>query len=429
MLSIAAALLALASPAVGSSGPAQQSPLVVQVNYDAARQPSDPDYDETLLNLVYPAGSGPLSMGFEARPLPLQVMLRGGNSNKFGPGELDYDTQTFVASSAGMVAAQPNLPVVGPGEQFRDSARSGALCIQFLRANAAEYNLDPERVLLVGRSFGGIAAYSIALEYDLAQPTSSDPVLQQSSYPQWLSIRITTSSLNCFSENVDNWATTLGVFFFPGQAFAESTESQRLLDSPIWWMLNPRQYGRTSTPPIGIVGSESHADVCDTNTDVHSGLFMDLMWDAMEENARATGDRDAFERSRRIDKDVYEEPSGQIVLWAAEQMSDTWGGLYLTPAVGQAGGDVTYSAYGALPGAPVTFFSGTQAGNFPIGGCPELLGEIVDFATLGTATANAAGIAVLVAPAAAGLVGQRRLLHAVDLTNCEASNVWSQLYQ
>jgi hypothetical protein len=169
--------------------------------------------------------------------------------------------------------------------------------------------------------------------------------------------------------------------------------------------------------------------VCDTNTDVHSGLFLDLMWDAMEELARRTGERGWFEDSRRIDKATYQEPSGQIVLWAAERIADTWGGLFLTPASGAAGGTVVYTVYGALPGAPVSFFSGTEAGTFAIQACPELEGQITDFVTLGTVAADAAGIAVLALPTDAALAGQRRLIHAVDLTNCEASNVWNQLYE
>ncbi len=53
-----------------------------------------------------------------------------------------------------------------------DAARA----VQFLRANAARWNLDPERIGVMGNSAGGCSALWIALHDDLADPQSADPV-------------------------------------------------------------------------------------------------------------------------------------------------------------------------------------------------------------------------------------------------------------
>ncbi len=60
---------------------------------------------------------------------------------------------------------------------LRDAARS----IQFMRQNATEYNLDPNRIGCFGGSAGAGTSIWLAFHDDLADPNHSDPVLRQSS--------------------------------------------------------------------------------------------------------------------------------------------------------------------------------------------------------------------------------------------------------
>ena len=64
-------------------------------------------------------------------------------------------------------------------EVLRECARS----LQFLRANAGTWNLDPNRVAVFGESFGATASLWLAFHDDLAVAGSADPVLRQSTRP------------------------------------------------------------------------------------------------------------------------------------------------------------------------------------------------------------------------------------------------------
>ncbi len=57
----------------------------------------------------------------------------------------------------------------------------GARAIQYLRAHAKEFGIDPDRIAASGSSAGAGISLWLAFHDDLADPSSSDPVLRQSS--------------------------------------------------------------------------------------------------------------------------------------------------------------------------------------------------------------------------------------------------------
>jgi acetyl esterase len=61
--------------------------------------------------------------------------------------------------------------------QFHDGARA----IQFIRHNARQWNLDPQRVAATGNSAGAGISLWLAFHEDLADAKSDDPVLRRSS--------------------------------------------------------------------------------------------------------------------------------------------------------------------------------------------------------------------------------------------------------
>jgi acetyl esterase/lipase len=80
----------------------------------------------------------------------------------------------------GMAFASANYRFVRT-DPFPAPMQDGARVLQFLRHNAAEWNLDPDRVAVFGGSAGAGMSMWLAYHDDLADPGSPDPVLQQSS--------------------------------------------------------------------------------------------------------------------------------------------------------------------------------------------------------------------------------------------------------
>ncbi|MEW6360406.1 MAG: alpha/beta hydrolase [Planctomycetota bacterium] len=64
---------------------------------------------------------------------------------------------------------------------LQDILRDAARAIQFVRHNAAEYNIDPKRIACYGGSAGAGTSLWLATHDDLADPANADPVLRQSS--------------------------------------------------------------------------------------------------------------------------------------------------------------------------------------------------------------------------------------------------------
>jgi len=62
---------------------------------------------------------------------------------------------------------------------LQDAARA----VRLVRARAAEWNIDPKRVGIMGSSAGGHLASTLMTHFDAGQPEAADPVERQSSRP------------------------------------------------------------------------------------------------------------------------------------------------------------------------------------------------------------------------------------------------------
>ena len=112
------------------------------------------------------------------KPTPLVVYIHGGgwiygcyvdNHNNYVE---DYLKEGVSVASI-EYRFTPANPLPAP---VHDAARA----LQFIRSKAAEWNLDPSRVIVTGVSAGGCAALWLATHDDLADPKSKDPVERQS---------------------------------------------------------------------------------------------------------------------------------------------------------------------------------------------------------------------------------------------------------
>jgi acetyl esterase/lipase len=62
---------------------------------------------------------------------------------------------------------------------LQDAARA----VRTVRARAAEWNLDPKRIGIIGSSAGGHLASTLLTHFDAGQPDATDPIERQSSRP------------------------------------------------------------------------------------------------------------------------------------------------------------------------------------------------------------------------------------------------------
>lgn len=118
-------------------------------------------------------------------PTPVYVYFHGG-------GFVQGDKQSVKKSKLTRMCLENGISVVSanyrfvrdrdgvPGEPFPGSLLDGARVVQFVRFRARDWNVDPDRILLAGSSAGGLMSVWLALQDDLADPDSEDPVLRES---------------------------------------------------------------------------------------------------------------------------------------------------------------------------------------------------------------------------------------------------------
>lgn len=120
------------------------------------------------------------------KPTPVVVLIHGGgwmNGDKTGYG--NNPIRTYL--DAGISVAAVNYRFIPEAmEQKIEPPVKGCLydaarAIQTIRANAKEWNIDPTRMGAAGSSAGACTSLWLALHDDLADPSSSDVVAQQSS--------------------------------------------------------------------------------------------------------------------------------------------------------------------------------------------------------------------------------------------------------
>lgn len=113
-----------------------------------------------------------------AGPFPVVVFYHGGGFTKGGKGQVSSRLITGM-NEAGIAVAAANYRFVST-DPLPTAMLDGARVIQFLRAHADDYHLDPERFAVTGGSAGAGISLWIAMHDDLADPTSDDPIARQS---------------------------------------------------------------------------------------------------------------------------------------------------------------------------------------------------------------------------------------------------------
>ena len=113
------------------------------------------------------------------KPTPLLVFIHGGGFVGGDKSQARADAiQRCLDAGVSFMSINYRFRKDAPVQHIlRDAARA----IQFVRANAAKYNLDPRRIASYGGSAGAGTSLWLAVHDDLADSKNTDPVLRQSS--------------------------------------------------------------------------------------------------------------------------------------------------------------------------------------------------------------------------------------------------------
>jgi acetyl esterase/lipase len=131
-----------------------------------------------MLDLYLPQGTG---------PFPIVLFIHGGgwmNGDKVAK-LIPANLQRLLSAGCAVVSINYRFiadaekqgvfpPVLAP---LNDAKRA----LQFVRYHAAEWNLDPKRVVVFGASAGAFSSLWLGLSPDMAEPGSADPVARMSS--------------------------------------------------------------------------------------------------------------------------------------------------------------------------------------------------------------------------------------------------------
>jgi len=115
-----------------------------------------------------------------SQPTPVIVYIHGGG---FVGGDKRSVNPAMLqdALDAGISFAAIHYRFVdGDTTIFPVPQQDGARAVQFLRSQAKDWNLDPDRIACYGGSAGAGISMWIGFHDDLAQPDSADPVARQS---------------------------------------------------------------------------------------------------------------------------------------------------------------------------------------------------------------------------------------------------------
>ncbi|MBN9524518.1 alpha/beta hydrolase [bacterium] len=152
-LAVATALVTL------PSGLGQHPPTVPDnVTFEAGIEYANPDGQHLQLNLARPkTGDGPFSA---------VVCIHGGG---FRAGKREsYDALTVKLAQKGYVAATVSYRLA-PKYQFPAAVHDTKAAVRWVRANAAKYKIDPDRIGVTGGSAGGHLAQFLGVTGDVKE--------------------------------------------------------------------------------------------------------------------------------------------------------------------------------------------------------------------------------------------------------------------
>ena len=144
----------------------------------ARKRTEQPDYADVQYG-PYERNKLDIWLAENESPTPLVVYFHGGG---FFTGDKHTIRQSLnkqnllsslLAAGISVAAVNYRLSTTAP---YPAQMHDGARALQFLRYNAARYNIDPARIGVSGTSAGGGISLWLAFHEDLSDPVSKDPI-------------------------------------------------------------------------------------------------------------------------------------------------------------------------------------------------------------------------------------------------------------
>ncbi|MBI1309686.1 alpha/beta hydrolase fold domain-containing protein [bacterium] len=139
--------------------------------------------DATYRDIAYddddPAQRVDVYLAKSDKPTPAMIFIHGGGWRAGSKSNVPRWLKRFVAEGQlSLVSVEYRFTNVKTHPaQVDDCLRA----VQFVRHNAAKWNIDPKRLGVTGGSAGGHLSAYVALHDDAAKPDSTDPVERESS--------------------------------------------------------------------------------------------------------------------------------------------------------------------------------------------------------------------------------------------------------
>ena len=154
------AVLIIAVAAYAADDSKGQAPTYADVSYGP--------YRSDVLDFWKAEGAG---------PRPLLIYIHGGGWTDGDKKQPWANIQPYLDKGISYAAINYRLTGEAPlPAPVLDAARA----LQFIRSKAAEWNINKSRIALTGGSAGACTSMWLLLHDDLADPTSEDPVLRES---------------------------------------------------------------------------------------------------------------------------------------------------------------------------------------------------------------------------------------------------------
>lgn len=145
---------------------------------------------------LWPTGQVPGALGTEPKDTPTLtpyfapadkatgatvIVFPGGGYRSLAPHEGEPFAKWL--NSLGINAFVLKYRLYPGGYHLQQITLDAPRAVRYVRSHAAEWNLDPQRIGVIGSSAGGHLAATLSTQFDAGNPAASDPVEKVSSRP------------------------------------------------------------------------------------------------------------------------------------------------------------------------------------------------------------------------------------------------------